>query len=122
MPKELHRNKRGGSRNTRKTGSKRIVPPDSVKDLLARTHPTLSRVAEQASLQSWWRTWLTEHLPAELATRLSGIVERDGTLVVFTESAAWSARLRYLIQEIEPQIKQARPEIQQISVRVMPRP
>jgi hypothetical protein len=48
-------------------------------------------------------------------------VERDNTLVIFAESAAWSARLRYVMQELEPEIKQAQPTIQQVSVRVMPR-
>ncbi len=121
MPNKLHRNKRGGSRNPAKTGSKRFVPLDSVKDVLARGSATLTRVADQASLQSWWRQWLTEHLPPELTARLSGIVEREATLVIFTESAAWSARLRYVIRELEPQIKQARPAVQHVSVRVMPR-
>jgi hypothetical protein len=121
MPKELHRNKRGGSRLARKSGSKSGFAADSVKDLLARGHPTLSRAADQAGLQSFWRNWLTENLPAELVARLSGIVERETTLVLFTESSAWSARLRYVVQDLEPRIRQARPTIQQISVRVLPR-
>jgi len=122
MPNKLHRNKRDGSRNPAKTGSKRFVPPDSVKEVLARTNPTLNRVADQASRQDWWRNWLTQHLPTDLTPRLSGVVEREDTLVIFTESAAWSARLRYVIQELQPQIKQARPTIQHVSVRVMPKP
>lgn len=121
MPKELHRNKRDGSRLARKTRSKSRAGADSVKDLLSRGHPTLSRAADQASLQHFWRNWLTENLPAELFARLSGIVERESTLVLFTESSAWSARLRYVVQELEPRIRQVRPAIQQISVRVLPR-
>jgi hypothetical protein len=121
MPKELHRNKRGGSRIARKSGSNSRTGADSVKDLLARGHPTLSRAADQAGRQSFWRNWLTENLPAELLAHLSGIVEREATLVLFTESSAWSARLRYVVRELEPRIRQARPAIQQISVRVLPR-
>ncbi len=122
MPNKLNRNKRGGSRIPVKPGSKRFVPPDSVKDVLARGNPTLTRVADQVGLQRWWREWLTEHLPGELIPRLSGVVERGATLVIFTESAAWSARLRYVIQDLQAQIKEARPTIQQVSVRVMPKP
>jgi len=82
----------------------------------------LTRVADQAGLQTWWRDWLTNHLPGELTPRLTGVVERDDTLVIFTESAAWSARLRYVMQDLDAQIKQARPTIQHVSVRVMPKP
>jgi hypothetical protein len=121
MPNKLHRNKRGGSRNPATNGSKRFRLPDSVKDLLGRASPGLTRVTDQVSRQKYWKNWLAEALPADLATRLSGVVERDGTLVIFAESAAWSTRLRYLMQELEPRIKQAQPTIQHVSVRVMPK-
>jgi hypothetical protein len=49
-------------------------------------------------------------------------VERDGTLVIFAESAAWSARLKYALHELEPVIRASQPDIQQVSVRVMPKP
>jgi hypothetical protein len=101
--------------------SKPFPRPDSVKELLGRATPTLTRVSDQASRQSHWKQWLAKHVPAELLPRLSGVVEREDTLVIFAESAAWSARLRYVMQELEPQIKQAQPTIQHVSVRVMPR-
>jgi len=81
----------------------------------------LTRVSDQASRQTFWKQWLAQHLPTELTPRLSGVVEREHTLVIFAESAAWSARLRYVMQELEPQIKHAQPTIQQVSVRVMPK-
>jgi hypothetical protein len=121
MPNKYPRHKRGGSRKTATNLSKPFRAADSVKQVLARSSPTLTRVSDQANRQSFWRQWLTEHLSAQLTPRLSGIVERDATLVIFTESAAWSARLRYVIQDLEPQIKQARPTIQHVSVRVMPK-
>jgi hypothetical protein len=94
---------------------------DSVKELLARTVPTLTRVTDQAARQKSWRGWLERHLPAEIVGKLSGVVERDGTLVLFAESSAWSARLRYAVQEIEAQLRQAHPQIAAVSVRVLPR-
>lgn len=121
MPNKLRRDKRGGSRKVATRVSKTFRAPDSVKEVLARHNPTLTRVSEQVSRQNYWRQWLTQHLPGELTSRLSGVVERDATLVIFTESAAWSARLRYVMQDLEPQIKQACPTIQLVSVRVMPR-
>ena len=101
--------------------SKPFRRADSVKDLLDRNHPTLTRVADQAARQKFWNQWLAQHLPAELTSRLSGVVERDDTLVIFAESAAWSARLRYVMQEMAPLIKQTASTIQHLSIRVRPR-
>jgi hypothetical protein len=121
MPNMAHRNKRdrpglkptGSAKSTRK--------PHSVKDLLARVTPTLTRVSEQSARQNFWGEWLAGRLPAELLPHLSGIVERDDTLVIFAESAAWSARLRYAIKDLEAQLRESRPAIQQITVRVRPK-
>jgi hypothetical protein len=121
MPNKLRRNKRRGSRNLATNVSKPFRRPDSVKAVLGGASPTFARVADQASRQAYWKQWLAQHVPAELTARLSGVVEREDTLVIFAESAAWSARLRYVMQELEGQIKQARPTIQHVSVRVMPK-
>jgi hypothetical protein len=83
--------------------------------------PTLTRVTEQVDRQTFWRRWLDAHLPTEMAEKLTGVVEREGALVIFAESSAWSARLRYAVQEIEAQIRASGPGITEISVRVLPR-
>ena len=116
-----HRNKRGESRNRSTAGSRLSNQTDSVKDLLAKLTPNLKRVTDQVSRQDFWRDWLEKHLPAEISGKLTGIVERDGTLVIFAESPAWSARLRFAVQEIEAQIRAAKPGITEVSVRVLPR-
>jgi hypothetical protein len=121
MPNKLRRDKRGGTRHLATNVSKTFRSPDSVKDALGRLTPTLTRVSDQAARQTFWKQWLAQHLPSELTPKLSGVVERDNTLVIFAESAAWSARLRYVMQELEPLIKQTEPTIQQLSVRVMPK-
>jgi hypothetical protein len=121
MPNKLRRDKRGGTRKLATSVSKRLHKPHSVKEVLGQKNPTLTRLHAQADRQSFWKQWLAKQLPAELTPRLSGVVERDDTLVIFTESAAWSARLRYLMQELEASVKQAQPTIKQISIRVMPK-
>ncbi|MFI4906699.1 MAG: DciA family protein [Steroidobacterales bacterium] len=108
-----------GSR-PRYTGPK--APTHSVKDLLTRAVPVLSRAAGQTARQAFWRPWLETRLPPELPPRITGITERDSTLVVFADSPAWSARLRYALQELRAQIQEAQPEIKEVTVRVMPRP
>lgn len=121
MPNKPHRNKRGGAPFPATHRSKPFRKTHSVKELLGRLTPTLTRVSDQANRQSFWGRWLSERLPAALCQRLSGIVEREGTLVIFAESAAWSARLRYAVQDLEAQIRSAQPDIQQVVVRVLPK-
>jgi hypothetical protein len=82
----------------------------------------MKRITDQAVRQNFWRGWLCGHIPAELYARISGIVERDGTLVIFAETAAWSARLRYAILELEHEIRAADPALTAVKVRVLPRP
>ncbi len=121
MPNRGIRNKRSNSRNRHRerTGAPRQA--DSVKEVLARLSPTLTRVTDQAARQASWREWLETHLPKHLTARLSGIVEREGTLVLFAESAAWSARLLYSVQEIEASLRAEHPAITGIKVRVLPK-
>jgi hypothetical protein len=102
-------------------GSRLSNQTDSVKDLLSKLTPTLKRVTDQAQRQAFWRRWLETHLPAEITGKLTGVVERDGALVIFAESPAWSARLRFAVLEIEAQILAAKPGITEVSVRVLPR-
>jgi hypothetical protein len=121
MPNMTRRNKRGESRNPNVRGSRLSNQTDSVKDLLAKFSPTLTRVTAQVDRQTFWRSWLGAHLTAEIAGKLTGVVEREGTLVIFAESAAWSTRLRYAVLEMEQQIRAAGPGITEVSVRVLPR-
>ena len=93
----------------------------SVKDLLARREPGLMRVTAQSARQHFWTCWLSEHLPAEIAARVSGVNERAGTLVIFADTAAWSARLRYAVLELEREMRVADRTLTAVKVRVLPR-
>ena len=120
MPKNKSRDKRGRPL-VRSAAGLRPARAYSVKELLARTAPGLTRVTDQAARQSFWAGWLCRHLPTDLGARVSSVVERDGTLVIFAASAAWCARLRYAVQELDPQIRAAAPQLTAIAVRVQPR-
>ncbi len=91
----------------------------SIKHLLART-PVLSPIADLTARQAFWLSWLKARLPGELAGRVTGAMQRGGLLTVFAESAAWSARLRYALQELDPAVRKADPNIKRVSVKVMP--
>jgi hypothetical protein len=97
------------------------VRAHSVKELLTRTVPALTQVTEAAERGDFWLKWLTQHLTPELRQHVSGAAERDATLVVFAESAAWSARLRFALAELEPQIRAAGEALDGVRVRILPR-
>ena len=99
-----------------------VRAPESVKALLGRiSRNVVAPVAEQRQAQQGWREWLKNKLPAHIETRVTGVVERDGTLTVFAETAAWSARLRLEIAELETQIRERNSQIEKLVVKVMPR-
>jgi hypothetical protein len=95
---------------------------ESVKALLSRSSQSaLSDVARHRQSQKDWNLWLRSKLPAALAARVTGVTERAENLVIFAESSAWSARLRYAIAELEEEIRRANPAIKVVDVRVMPK-
>ncbi|HET7756179.1 MAG TPA: DciA family protein [Steroidobacteraceae bacterium] len=120
MPKKVRRNKRGSTAVRTRAGPA-AAHGHSVKELLARSSAALTRVTDQAERANRWNSWLAEHLPPELRGRVSGVVERSGTLVIFAESAAWAARMRYAVLGLEAAIRAARPGILAAAVRVLPR-
>jgi hypothetical protein len=93
----------------------------SVKDLLQRGPALLKRVTDHQERAGRWENWLSGRLPAELHARISGISEENGNLCIFAVSAAWCARLRYAVCELEGEIRKAEPTVRGIEVRVLPR-
>jgi hypothetical protein len=92
----------------------------SVKALLQRSTPALAAIVDQRARQGLWHAWLQARLPAELLARVTGVVERDDALVIFTASASWSVRLRYAAGELESELRREQPALQRIVVRVLP--
>jgi hypothetical protein len=98
------------------------TPAHSVKDLLTRAAPTMTRVTKQLNRQRFWHSWLAERLPAEILTRISGLAEQRGTLVVFAEGPAWGQRVRFAVLELEAEIRAAGgAAVTRVEVRVLPR-
>jgi hypothetical protein len=120
MPKKMSRNKRGSSR-IRTPTSARTGRLHSVKDLLTEKSALLTRVTQHATRQNHWEKWLASRLPAELHAHVSSVSERAQVLVIFATSAAWAARLRYALADLEPQMRAADAKLAEIEVRVLPR-
>jgi hypothetical protein len=120
MPKKDPRNKLGRRRVTTRAGaiSRRA---HSVKELLRAGPPALTAVTAGAARAAFWKDWLCRHLPTELSGQISGLVEREGSLVIFAASAAWCMRLRYRAEELADEMRAAAPGLRTIHVRVRPR-
>jgi hypothetical protein len=95
-------------------------PVRSVKDLLTRHAPQLAQLNARAASQEIFRDWLQLNLPAQLRARITGASETHGTLTVFAESAAWCARLRFALADLEAALKLAHPQVQSVRLRVLP--
>jgi len=120
MPKKMSRNKRIRAR-LRARAVLRAPPAHSVKELLATRLPLLKRITDHSAAERFWQAWLNGHIPEPLRSRICRIIEREGTLTIFAESAAWSARLRYAVLELEREMRAVAPELAAIRVRVLPR-
>jgi len=129
MPKKLRRDKknRPGSRHgvaRSRPGADSVADSvkrlDSVKSLLGRPSSLLASIAEQSARQRLWRAWLDERIAEPLRARITGVVERDGALVIYAQSAGWGVRLRYVVAELEADLRRAHPEISRVVVRVLP--
>ncbi len=125
MPNKLRRDKksRPGSRRgvaQIRPGPDSVKRADSVKSLLARATPVLASIADQAARQRRWRAWLDGRIAEPRRAHISGIVEREGTLVVYAESAGWGVRLRYAVAELEPELRREYPQVSRVLVRVLP--
>ena len=116
MPKFSQRHKQGAANAITKRGA-----PRAIGELLTRGAPVLSQIRDQSARQTFWQSWFSEQVPEALGTHITGAVARDGILTVFAESAAWAARLRYALRELQPAIERADRSVHEIRVRVLPR-
>jgi hypothetical protein len=92
--------------------------PFIVKDLLAKSG-LLSKVSAQlVDSDQQWREFFRKRLPEDMAGQIDTLVEEAGTLTVFASSAAWSARLKYALLELEPEMKRESARLKRCVVKV----
>ncbi|MET0292590.1 MAG: DciA family protein [Steroidobacteraceae bacterium] len=77
-------------------------------------------VAQGADGLSESRAWLCSFLPEELATHVLHALERNGELVVFTESSAWAGRLTLTLAESRASLAPRLAPEARVVVRVVP--
>ena len=91
----------------------------SVSDLLS-SQPAARAAQAALAAERAWLAFLRPRLPPEIAGHLAGAAVRRGVLLIYATSAAWSARLRYVLGGLEPQCTEHDPTVRRIEVRVQP--
>jgi hypothetical protein len=61
-------------------------------------------------------------LGPELANKVNRCSLDSGRITVIAESSAWAARMRFVLAEIEPELRAVAPGFRELVVRVRPRP
>jgi hypothetical protein len=77
-------------------------------------------MSAQLPEQQSWLQWLRGQLASEQARHVVNVVPKDGALIVFTDSAAWSTRLRYALPGLMAEIRRRDAAMLRASVRVHP--
>lgn len=106
-----------------KTTTARYVKPRRVSGQLASALPpgdVRLAVTQGAAALERTAAWVRELLPAPLAAHVAQALERDGGLVVFTESGAWAARLKLALAELEEPLSRRLAPGARVQVRVIP--
>jgi hypothetical protein len=98
----------------------RLRGPAQSLDSIMKKQGWLPGLERELGAQRQWLAWLTEALPAELRGQLVYAVQRGPELTVLAASAAWSARIRFALAELEPRIRAHQPDIVKVTVRVAP--
>jgi predicted nucleic acid-binding Zn ribbon protein len=116
MPKKLRQLK--NSRRGTGPGAQPRRHIVGIGELLGRQPLLRSLEATQAVRQDWLE-WLGRRLPEALAPHCCQVLFRNGELTVFADSAAWSARLRYALAELETAIRQRDERVTAIRIRTL---
>ncbi len=116
MPKKPPSDKKTRIRNSLASPKFRKIP-SSINDLLLRK-PLFQRLSAQLPAQQSWSDWLRAQVTPELAPHIVHVIPKGSELVVMADSPAWSARLRYALAALEPQIAARDAAVQRTRVRV----
>jgi hypothetical protein len=60
-------------------------------------------------------------LGPDLANKVNGITLNSGRITVIADSSAWASRMRFLLAEIEPALREVTPDFRDLVIRVRPK-
>jgi len=95
--------------------------PRTVRDLISARLPALAQRALSTPEASEWHVTVMKALGSELANKVNGVTLNMGRITVIAESSAWASRMRFVLAEIEPVLREVAPGFRELVVRVRPK-
>jgi predicted nucleic acid-binding Zn ribbon protein len=95
--------------------------PRTVRDLISARLPALAQRALSTPEASEWHVTVTKALGPDLANKVNGITLNSGRITVIADSSAWASRMRFVLAEIEPALREVTPDFRELVVRVRPK-
>ncbi len=87
---------------------------------LLRSSSDLNRLIARAQEQRALLARVTDELPSPLDQHCAAALERDGRLLLYTDSPAWSSRLRFHARTLSRQLRSKGLVFDRIIIRVIP--
>jgi len=95
--------------------------PRTVRDLISARLPALAQRALSTPEASEWHVTVMKALGPALANKVNGASLNSGRITVIAESSAWASRMRFVLAEIEPTLREVTPDFRELVVRVRPK-
>jgi predicted nucleic acid-binding Zn ribbon protein len=95
--------------------------PKTVRDLISARLPALAQRALSTPEASEWHVTVTKALGPELANKVNGITLNGGKITVLAESSAWASRMRFVLADLEPALRESTPDFRELVIRVRPK-
>ena len=108
------------SSNRDKSRIRRGFSPRTVGDLISARLPSLVESAPQTSDRSEWHVAVMKALGPELANKVNRCSLASGRVTVVVDSAAWAARMRFALADLDTQLRQLVPGFRELTVRIRP--
>jgi len=83
--------------------------------------PALAQRARSTPETSEWHVTVMKALGPDLAVKVNGITLNSGKITVIAEASAWASRMRFVLAEVEPELRRVTPEFRELVVRVRPK-
>src|SRR3954467_4915758 len=99
----------------RRVGSSRRSTPKSLAHIM-KSQDWLHKAKQVHADQRSWLEWFDQTLPVELRGSVRRVLIKGEELTILAASGGWSARLRYALDSLRPQLKRRAPDIVKISV------
>ncbi|MCU7933151.1 MAG: DUF721 domain-containing protein [Candidatus Thiodiazotropha sp. (ex Codakia rugifera)] len=92
---------------------------DRISKIVA-THVAPAMLGKRLSAQKALYQQIKSYLPTPLETQLKAAVLQDGILSLFVVSPVWASRFRYLLPQLQRQLRENGVTVDRVRTRILP--